>query len=386
MDTSDPSVWSCSSQETLRLHLAEPERAVSFGPKFTYPLFGPAETIFGYKGLKIDLAFDCESLRPLLAYKFEEKLGLGTKSIEELMKPFLPEDTVWKSEESWQDAIEEEHFELPRDKIVHSYQQDGDTYDIYKFNLVADPVGLKLHLRMQIFVLLFIEAGSFITSEDPKWELYTVYKTKSTGGKSTFIGFTTTYHHFHFNSCEEHDTTPFDKLKYKAKISQFVILPPFQRHGHGKRLYNYLVDYWMGQEQCAQITVEDPSEDFDDLRDHCDIHRLIQSGKLDEITQLPLQSPLEGTKLVKRQLARCTEMGLVWKLNNKQLLPGLNERNVRLMIKERLYLANKDALDDMEKAECFDKLQTTYQTVRAGYDDFVRAIHSGVKRKASPSV
>lgn len=388
MDTSDPSVWTCSSQEALNVHLAEPSRAVTFPPKFTYPIFGDSEQIFGYKDLKIDLAFDCCSLKPLLTYKFSEQLLDGVKSIEDTVGPFLPKDDfILKSEEKWLDAIEEEKFELPKEKIETSYDIGEDHYDIYKFSLVNDPVGLKLHLRMQIFVLLYIEAGSYITSDDPKWELYVIYKTTKGETKSTFVGFTTVYKHFHFESSKLHDSTPFEELKFKGKISQFVILPPFQRQGHGKRMYNFIVDKWMGDFKCVQITVEDPSEEFDELRDHCDVLRLIQSGKLDDLMELPVQYEdinliVKDTKLVKRQLSRCIEMGLIWKLNNNNTngVDGLNERNVRQLIKKRLYLSNKEALDEMEKAECFDKLQTTYQCIREGYNAMIEGISIGVKR------
>lgn len=388
MDTSDPSVWTCSSQEALNVHLAEPTRAVTFPPKFTYPIFGDSEQIFGYKDLKIDLAFDCMSLKPLLTYKFSEKLLEGVKTIEDIVGPFLPKDDfILKSEEKWLDAIDEEAFQLPKDKIEMTYTIGDDHYDIYKFSLVNDPIGLKLHLRMQIFVLLYIEAGSYITADDPKWEIYALYKTSKGEPKSTFVGFTTVYKHFHFEGSKLHDSTPFEDLKFKGKISQFVILPPFQRQGHGKRMYNFIVDKWMGDFKCAQITIEDPSEEFDELRDHCDLVRLIQSGKLDLVNKLPIEggeinSIVKDTKLVKRQLDRCIEMGLVWKLNNKNLagVEGLNEKNVRQLIKRRLYLANKEALDEMEKAECFDKLQTTYQCIREGYNASTNGVSIGVKR------
>lgn len=386
MDTSDPSVWTCSSQEALHVHLAEPARAVTFPPKFTYPIFGDAEQIFGYKDLKIDLAFDCCSLKPLLTYKFSEKLTEGVKSIEDMVGPFLPKgDYILKSEEDWLDAIDEEAFALPADKIQYGYDIGSDHFDIYKFSL-QDPVGLKLHLRMQIFVLLYIEAGSYITADDPKWDLYVLYKTSKGETKPTFVGFTTAYKHFHFQGSKDHDETAFEDIKFKGKISQFVILPPFQRQGHGKRMYNFIVDTWMGDQKCVQITVEDPSEEFDELRDHCDVQRLIQSGALESITKLPLEAELcsivKNTKLVARQLARCVEMGLVWKLNNNNIagVEGLTERNVRQLIKKRLYLANKDALDEMEKPECFDKLQTTYTRVREGYDDALATLTVGVKR------
>jgi histone acetyltransferase 1 len=44
-------------------------------------------------------------------------------------------------------------------------------------------------------------------------------------------------------------------------------MPPFHGHGHGTRLYSFLFQMFMDDKKVAQVTVEDPNESFDDLRD-----------------------------------------------------------------------------------------------------------------------
>ena len=44
-------------------------------------------------------------------------------------------------------------------------------------------------------------------------------------------------------------------------------MPPFQGEGHGTNLYTFLFDKFLNHKNVAQITVEDPNESFDDLRD-----------------------------------------------------------------------------------------------------------------------
>jgi histone acetyltransferase 1 len=49
----------------------------------------------------------------------------------------------------------------------------------------------------------------------------------------------------------------------------FFVLVPAQ-------LYNALYDYALRLPSCLELTIEDPSEEFEDLRDRNDLKRLIQ--------------------------------------------------------------------------------------------------------------
>jgi len=70
----------------------EPERifSESFNPTFTYPIFGEAESIVGYKDPSIELLFRANDLKPLVQIQFEAKLEL---------KDVLPEEQQvdWES-------------------------------------------------------------------------------------------------------------------------------------------------------------------------------------------------------------------------------------------------------------------------------------------------
>jgi histone acetyltransferase 1 len=116
--------------------------------------------------------------------------------------------------------------------------------------------GLKeYHARLQFFLLLYIEASSFIDSSDTIWQLLLIFERRQPIGKAassakavtaaaaagaTMVaaeaahassearyfttGYTTLYKFFHFPS------------SYRLRLSQILILPPFQRRGHGKYL------------------------------------------------------------------------------------------------------------------------------------------------------
>jgi histone acetyltransferase 1 len=64
----------------------------------------------------------------------------------------------------------------PPGNLVHSYVSRNRNYEIWAGSL-ADPEVRRLLDRAQIFVSLFIEAGTPLATDDPEWTLqrWTVY-------------------------------------------------------------------------------------------------------------------------------------------------------------------------------------------------------------------
>ena len=69
----------------------------TFHPKFTYPIFGDEETIFGYQGLKIHLRYHACDMRPGLQISYNKKykpVGETTATdIKAVLEDFLPQST-----------------------------------------------------------------------------------------------------------------------------------------------------------------------------------------------------------------------------------------------------------------------------------------------------
>lgn len=92
----DPEEWAIDSNEALQLTLFGPlsSNPLTFHPDFTYPIFGEAETIYGYKGLALNLALASWDLRGYLKVTWDQKINpsLGTEAedVEEILKEFLP--------------------------------------------------------------------------------------------------------------------------------------------------------------------------------------------------------------------------------------------------------------------------------------------------------
>lgn len=94
---------SSKANEALTVSLVTPvagqlKTVSSFHPKFTYPIFGEEEQIFGYKNLKINLRYNASDMRPHVNTTYSKKFqAIGDTEpadIEEMLKPFLPAGTV----------------------------------------------------------------------------------------------------------------------------------------------------------------------------------------------------------------------------------------------------------------------------------------------------
>lgn len=143
--------------------------------------------------------------------------------------------------------------------------------------------------------------------------------------------------------------------------------------------YNLVYLYFLQRNDIAELTIEDPSEAFQDMRDKVDYRTLVSAGVFKGI-EAPVDADWrEKTrrewKLGARQFHRLLEMALrkdlVDLLSVNPNPKGKNrdkEKKYRLMVKERLCRFNYEILAPMEKRERIDTLQQTYDSVIDEYD------------------
>lgn len=374
-----PELWTASSNDTLKLFITDSEGAINFSPLFTYPIFGDSETIYGYKDLVIFLCFDHFTFAPFLNIKYSEKLDdPDIEDPKSKMLEYLPESVIFKDEVKWVDSFKKEKvdYKIPG-TLVTNFTKDDDEYEIYKLDLQS-PDGLELHKRLQIFVLLLIEAGSYIDSSDPLWHEYVLYK-KGGEEESSLIGFTTAYNYWKYPG---HNKFQNNDDETRLKISQFVILPPYQGKGIGGAFYTNLFRSWLHNPKIVEIVVEDPNESFDDLRDRCDLEQLATTMNLSQLTphteSQVLDSGRKALKLEKRQFARLIEMILLYKI--KHNLATGSKKDVRLLIKRRLFEKNKEGLLTLDDATKKDKLQSAYLALEEDYYRILGDISLPIKR------
>lgn len=395
-----------------------PETSHVFNPIFTYPIYGDAETILGYKDFGLNLKMDASTMLPLVTVNFSEKLELAGVTFDDPVKKlleFLPEETA-TNEADWEEKRIKELGDgfKPVGKEFGTFSVNSEQYTVFRSTLL-DPETLKLHLRLQIFVPLFIEAGSYIDNQDDRWEIYVVYN-----AENEIVGFSTVYCYWFYEPSVKEEKAPKDASleqlqkqpfspTLRKRISQYVILPPFQGKGLGGQLYTLLFSRFYADPNVYEITVEDPSEAFDDLRDRCDLKWLADQGFPSEVFQMLQTTSAHGEKagdnkigrtrivagafwtkwleehrlkykLAHRQFARCFEMILLACLQVSSPSKKRNIKDTRLFIKKRVYVRNKEFLEDLGgKAEIMSKLQETYESMEEDYGRIMKPVLGYVK-------
>jgi histone acetyltransferase 1 len=81
--------------------------------------------------------------------------------------------------------------------------EDEDAVVFEAYSTRFDTPGWKdYHRRMQIFVLFFIEGGSYIDEEDDRWEFVTLYEKRKSAIEGQysyhFVGYTSLYEFFYW--------------------------------------------------------------------------------------------------------------------------------------------------------------------------------------------
>lgn len=304
---------------------------------------------------------------------------------------------------------------------LHASVEGADgTYEIWKGSLANEAIKQLLG-RIQIFVPLFIEGGSYIgrgkdsdaESDHARWTIWFLYKKNvvpdgSKRSPYTFVGYSTVYRFFYFQAPTPPtspnkdwelptETVDLSTLPCRSRLSQFLILEPFQRKGLGALLYKNMYQHYLKEPQTMEFTVEDPNEAFDDLRDVSDLAFLrtlpeFNAIKINTAVQIPKQGPVPRNivdaaaleslrarvKIVRRQFARVVEMQLMSRLPSP-VRPGIaapsmmappptpaqrrEHRLWRLFVKQRLYRHNKDALGELEVGDRIQKLDETVSSV-----------------------
>ncbi|PVF97834.1 acyl-CoA N-acyltransferase [Serendipita vermifera] len=441
------SEWTTDSNEALHLNLvrAEDDQSVllenekiltqTFYPRFTYPIFGEEEKIYGYEGLVINLSLASGSLRQFVSVHAKARLtGTAIDDPENTLYQYLPNDRIM-DESTFKKQVEADAVSFrPMGEKIHSYvRRRGDgklkdkrdrvvrksndqetlteedenavVYEVYHANWDT-PGFIEFHRRMQIFILLYIEAGSYIQEDEEKWEFVLLFeKRKRKDGQTTyhFVGYTSLYPFYFYP-----DST-------RLRLSQFVILGPYQKQGHGASLYKAVHDFVRRSPQYAELTVEDPSEDFEDLRDKVDLRFLLahkefiseaygknkesakanpsekkesditttlDSGGKKETKRVGTRSSGTGMlgpptkpkwaerwrkelKFAKRQYDRLIEMLILRSLDPND---EASQRAFRLQVKARLKVFNFETLMQLDQEEQYDKLDETFQSVKEGYE------------------
>lgn len=320
----------------------------------------------------------------------------------------------------------------PPGDLVGSVNNKDQTYEVWRSSLTS-PIAKQLLQRVQILVPFFIEGGSCIEEEelDSRWDIFFFYQNEpGEDGEPSYIfaGYSTVYRFFFLlkNESQAASKDPdsllgadFDPstLPCRSRISQFLVLPPFQGQGLGPKFYNVIYNTFLNHAPTMEITVEDPNENFDDLRDIADLRFLREKA---DFTSLKINTDLKFDgknrkvpadlvdrrawetvrrkyKIAPRQFARVVELFLMSQLpstiravfpsqcTNAQKPTKEDQHQYRLwklLVKERIYRKNKDTLGQLELHERIAKLEETLSSVEF---DYARLLEKDARDDSEPS-
>ncbi|KAJ1882790.1 histone acetyltransferase 1 [Coemansia sp. RSA 1722] len=350
---------------------------IQFHPAFTYPIYGEHERVFGYKGLAINLHYAAGSLATYVDVRYKKNISamesslpiqLRADDVETPLLQVLSDSAMCRTKEEFASRVvkDTERFEPPGRKI-HEYTRESIQYEVYLGDFSSEVVR-RYHERMQTFALFFIEGAQFIDATDERWKIYMVFEKLVLEGHATacysLVGFTTVYGFYHWPDMK------------RMRISQFLILPPYQNMGHGSALYRVVYGELVRDSKIVDLTVEDPSAVFDDMRDLCDLRYLLAQNAFDGITAPVSLAEIKKLgiryKLARRQITRCLEIALLRQLAVKKDPNAYSE--YRLFVKRRIYAQNSDLMSSMDADEKKQRVRDTYKGVEEDYHRIIALI------------
>ncbi|XP_037068304.1 histone acetyltransferase type B catalytic subunit-like [Pollicipes pollicipes] len=328
----------------------------TFKPEMSHQIFGETETIFGYKELSVKLYYSAARLSPYLGMSYTSKVdpkkAEGVQP-DEVLKPVaekLPQ-TFFTNLDDFVKALDKDASFRPYGELLHTFgpslSSDGDgasprTFEVYL--ATAETPGLREHHEaLQTFLLWYIDAASFIDIDDDRWRFFVCferYKTAEGETRYAVAGYTTVYEYYAY------------PCHVRPRISQMLVLPPFQKLGIGAEMLDIVYRHYKNNEKVVDITVEDPSENFTRLRDFVDCRNC---AKLSCFQPLKLAQGFSPTmaddakkelKMSSKQVRRVYE---ILRLRATNLSDKEEYRNFRLDVKKRLNMPYQKEDSDMKK-------------------------------------
>ncbi|XP_061728551.1 histone acetyltransferase type B catalytic subunit [Cydia pomonella] len=247
------------------------DEETSFAPEMCHQVFGENENIFGYTDLRIRLYYTAGSLQTYLGIEYSEKIepsiseGMKADDVEGAMKKILAPGYTTNLDQ-FVSLLEKDKAFRPMGKMLHSFTAtphdggDKHTFEVY-FCDTTTPGFLAFHERLQTFLLWYVDAASFIDVDDDQWTFFTVfekYPTSEGGHAYAAAGYATVYRYYAYPA------------HARPRVSQVLTLPPFRKLGVCANLLTAIYSHFVILPEVIDMTVEDPSEDFQRIRDYVD--------------------------------------------------------------------------------------------------------------------
>lgn len=255
--------YTVDANNVCKFHLIDTDRFASsetlssFRPLFTHQVFSSSEKIFGYTGLKVDIYLTWATLKAYLKVRYNKR-SQKHDDVEEMLAKHFGENFTLDSQtfQNWM-KYDLEKFK-PSGKKVYEFDRICDKhrhYEVYKVKLNDKKFPAQMNRSLQAMLFFYIESASFIEA-DPSWNYFLLYevvkKFKNQPSSYRLIGYWTTY----------------DLVEGKrniSRISQFLVLPAYQKQGFGKSLVEGIYKYYIDDKSWNEISVEKPTKAFEKL-------------------------------------------------------------------------------------------------------------------------
>ncbi|MEE6489613.1 hypothetical protein FKM82_015627 [Ascaphus truei] len=393
--------YKCSTNEAIKLKLVRfqedlEDENTTFNPEYSHQVFGDDEVAFGYKGLQILLYYSAGNLSTMFRVQYTSKVNekfdeMQADDVESKIREIIPSGFCCGSDD-FISLLEKEVNFKPFGTIVHTYtihnEEAGEelTYQICKVDMTC-PGFREYHERLQTFLMWLIETASFIDVDDDRWDYFLVFEKYNKDGATLFatVGYMTVYNYYVYPD------------KTRPRVSQMLILPPFQGEGHGAQLLETVHRYYISSSNVLDITAEDPSENYVRLRDFvlvklcqslpCFSPETLLNGFSHEMgteAQQKLKINKQHSRRVYEILRlRATDMSdseksKAYRLDIKKRLIGPYKKNQRELAKMRRCLKPEELTNQMNQID----LNTQHEQLEESYQQLVSEYRRTVERLA----
>ncbi|EXB38802.1 Histone acetyltransferase type B catalytic subunit [Morus notabilis] len=295
--------------------------------------------IHGYQGLKITIWVSSISFHAYADISFQSTSdgGKGITDLKTALKNIFADTLVESKEEFLQTFSTQRDFirsivsggEILQQKTSNGHVVGSDSHleaATSKLEVVRMVIGKTaagpLYGHLIPLVLLLVDGSSPIDVTDPSWELYLLIQKRSDHQgdvHSILLGFAAIYRFYHYPD------------NSRLRISQILMLPPYQHKGYGRYLLEVLNDVAIS-EDVHDLTIEEPLDYLQHVRTCIDIPRLLvfepikpavdeailhlKQGKVSKKAQIPRLMPppsavedvRNSLKINKKQFLQCWEV------------------------------------------------------------------------------
>uniref|UniRef100_H2MSH2 histone acetyltransferase n=1 Tax=Oryzias latipes TaxID=8090 RepID=H2MSH2_ORYLA len=370
--------YKCDTNEAISLKVVRfPEDvdddSTTFHPEFSHQVFGDDEIAFGYKGLQIQLFYTAGNLSTLFKVKYSSKVTeafdcVEPDDVEGKIREIIPAGFTSNTDD-FTSLLEKEANFKPFGTLLHSYtvhnEEAGEfTYQIHKVE-ISCPGFREYHERLQTFLMWFIETASFIDADDDRWDFFLVFEKYNKDGETLYatVGYMTVYNYYVYPD------------KTRPRVSQMLILPPFQGEGHGAQLLEAVHRFYCSLPKVQDITGEHlfiPLMVFLDICNAVCFHRgcscwttFKHARRVYEILRL------RATDMSDEKQAR------EYRLEVKKRLFGPYRKNQRELAKMKKCLRPEELVSHMGQMDTqtqHEELEKSYQDVVEGYRRIIERI------------